>query len=50
MGFLQQHGRTSMSALGGKIKKPASIAKLGAWMKERPDKFKIVGDSVELAK
>lgn len=30
------------------VKKPASVEKLGSFIKSRPETFKIVGDQVEL--
>ena len=48
--FLKTHGRTGMSALGGKVKKPGNVPKLNAFIKERPHLFKLIGDQVELVK
>ena len=48
--FLKTHGRTGMSALGGKVKKPGNVPKLNAFIKDRPHMFTLIGDQVELAK
>ena len=48
--FLKTHGRTGMSALGGKVKKPGNVSKMSTFIKERPHVFLIIGDQVELAK
>jgi hypothetical protein len=45
---LRKQGRTGMSALGGAVAKPADVQKLAAFLKSKPDKFRIVGDQVEL--
>jgi nucleophosmin 1 len=49
--YLTKNGRTSMSELGSKVKKPAGVAKkIGVFLKERKDVFKIEGNNVELLK
>jgi len=49
--YLSKNGRTSMSELGSKVKKPAGVAKkIGVFLKERKDIFKIEGNNVELLK
>jgi len=49
--YLSKHGRTTMSELGSKVKKPAGMAKkIGVFLKERKDIFKIEGSNVELLK
>jgi len=49
--YLTKHGRTTMSELGSKVKKPAGVAKkIGVFLKERKDIFKIEGSNVELMK
>ena len=45
---LRKQGRTGMSALGGAVARPADVPKLAAFLKSKPDKFRIVGDQVEL--
>jgi len=48
--YLKKNGRTSMSELGSKVKKPAGVAKkVGVFLKERKDTFKIDGNNVQLA-
>jgi len=47
--YLKKNGRTSMSELGSKVKKPAGVAKkVGVFLKERKDTFKIDGNNVQL--
>jgi len=47
--YLTKHGKTSMSELGSKVKKPAGVAKkLQAFMKDRTQLFKIENGHVEL--
>ena len=48
--FLKTHGRTGMSALGGKVKQPGNVPRLNAFIKERPHLFQLIGDPVELAR
>jgi len=49
--YLTKHGRTTMSELGSKVKKPAGVSKkIGVFLKERKDMFKIEGNNVELLK
>jgi hypothetical protein len=48
--FLRDNGRTGLSALGGKVKKPASVPKLMTYLKERPAVFRVTGDQIELVK
>jgi nucleophosmin 1 len=48
--YLKKNGRTSMSELGSKVKKPAGVAKkIGVFLKERKDTFKIDGNNVLLS-
>jgi len=49
--YLTKHGRTTMSELGSKVKKPAGVAKkLAAFLKDRTNLFKVDGTHVEMAK
>jgi len=49
--YLKKSGRTSMSELGSKVKKPAGVAKkLQAFLKERTNLFKVENGQVELIK
>jgi len=49
--YLTKHGRTSMSELGSKVKKPAGVAKkLAAFLKDRAALFKVDGSHVEVTK
>jgi len=49
--YLKKHGRTSMSELGSKVKKPAGVSKkLAAFLKDKPTMFKVDGSHVELLK
>jgi hypothetical protein len=48
--FLKTHGRTGMSALGGKVKKPGNVSKMSTFIKERPHLFLVIADQVELVK
>ena len=47
---LKQNGKMPLSALGSKVKRPPSVAKLGSFIKERTHIFNVQGDQVELAK
>jgi len=49
--YLTKHGRTSMSELGSKVKKPAGVSKkLAAFLKDRATMFKVDGSHVEVTK
>jgi len=49
--YLSKDGRPCMSEMGSKVKKPAGVAKkIGVFLKERKDVFKIEGNNVELLK
>lgn len=48
--YLKAHGRTPLSALGASVKKPASVEKLGMFMRERPQKFAVENGFVSLIK
>jgi len=49
--YLTKHGRTTMSELGSKVKKPAGVSKkLALFLKDRTSLFKVDGSHVELMK
>jgi len=49
--YLTKHGRTTMSELGSKVKKPAGVVKkLAQFLKDRANLFKVDGSHVELMK
>lgn len=49
--YLTKNGRTTLSELGSKVKKPDGVAKkLAAFIKEKPAVFKVDGSHVELLK
>ena len=47
--LLKKNKKMSMAAVGGQVKKPAAVPRLKNFVLERPDKFKLVGDQLELA-
>eukprot|EP00917_Polyrhabdina_sp_WS-2016_P002055 GHVP01004419.1.p5 GENE.GHVP01004419.1~~GHVP01004419.1.p5 ORF type:complete len:326 (-),score=103.34 GHVP01004419.1:3346-4323(-) len=48
--YLSANGKTELSSLGVKVKKPADVQKLGAFLRERPQEFKLENNMVSLAK
>jgi hypothetical protein len=46
--ILKKNKKMALPALGGQVKKPPGTPKLKAFMLERPQTFKIVGDQVSL--
>lgn len=49
--YLKKSGRVNLSELGGKVPKPKEVAKkMGQFIKERPNVFKVENNFVELVK
>eukprot|EP00922_Rhytidocystis_sp_ex-Travisia-forbesii_P017778 GHVS01026496.1.p1 GENE.GHVS01026496.1~~GHVS01026496.1.p1 ORF type:complete len:375 (+),score=120.10 GHVS01026496.1:122-1246(+) len=48
--YLRTNGRTPLASLGSHVKRPTGVEKLGAFMRERPQKFHVENGFVSLAK